>query len=76
MLEQSWRIGGASGAEIAALLAFRADPALQAVRASTVERYGACEPPPAPATVLFHGTDPSVGTITKYALVEPYADPR
>jgi hypothetical protein len=76
VLEQSWRIGGASGAEIAALLAFRADPALQAVRASTVERYGACEPPPAPATVLFHGTDPSVGTITKYALVEPYADPR
>ena len=28
VLEQSWRIGGATGAEIAALEAFRADPAL------------------------------------------------
>ena len=44
VLEQSWRIGGASGAEIAALEAFRADPALQAVRASTVEIYGDSDP--------------------------------
>ena len=40
VLEQSWRVGGASGAEIAALEAFRAEPALQVVRASTVEVYG------------------------------------
>jgi hypothetical protein len=71
VLEQSWRIGGASGAEIAALEAFQADPALQAVRASTVEVYGACEPPPK-ATVYFRGTDEDVGMITKYTLVEPH----
>jgi hypothetical protein len=71
VLEQSWRIGGASGAEIAAPEAFHADPTLAAVRASTVEVYGACEPPPH-ATVYFRGTDEEVGMITKYALVEPH----
>jgi len=71
VLEQSWRIGGASGAEALALAAFKADPALQVVRAATVERYGANHDPPPRATVLFHGNDPDVGLITKYALVEP-----
>ncbi|MGH8807385.1 MAG: DUF3182 family protein, partial [Noviherbaspirillum sp.] len=40
VLEQSWRIGGASGAEIVALEAFQADPALAVVCASTTEIYG------------------------------------
>ena len=40
VLEQSWRAGGASGAEIAALEAFRADPSLPSVRAITREVYG------------------------------------
>ena len=40
VLEQSWRLGGASGAEIGALEAFRADPSLRAVRAMTREVYG------------------------------------
>ena len=40
VLEQSWRVGGATGAEIAALEAFRADPGLQVVHTSTVEVYG------------------------------------
>jgi hypothetical protein len=71
VLEQSWRMGGASGAEIAALEAFRADPALRAVRASTVEAYGDAEPPPG-ATVYFHGVDDRVGRILKYALVKPH----
>jgi Protein of unknown function (DUF3182) len=74
VLEQSWRVGGASGAEIAALEAFRADPALRAARASTVEEYGEGAPPPPPgATVYFRGVDERVGPITKYATVEPAA---
>lgn len=73
VLEQSWRIGGASGAEVAALAAFRADPALQAVRASTAERYGAGGPVPDGATVYFQGDDDAVGPLTKYATLEPYA---
>jgi Protein of unknown function (DUF3182) len=76
VLEQSWRLGGASGAEIAALEAFRAEPALQAVRASTVEIYGEGEPPPPHATVYFRGVDERVGPLTKYTLAEPYGDPR
>lgn len=75
VLEQSWRMGGASGAEIAALEAFRADPAARAVRARTVELYGPGHAPPPGATVYFHGTDERVGPMTKYAQVEPYAGP-
>jgi hypothetical protein len=73
VLEQSWRLGGASGAEVAALEAFRADPALRAVRASAVEAYGADAPPPPPgAAVYFRGVDGRVGPVTKYATVEPH----
>jgi hypothetical protein len=75
VLEQSWRIGGASSAEIAALEAFRADPVLQVVRASSIESYGEADIPPQ-AIVYFRGTDERIGPITKYALVEPYDDAR
>jgi len=75
VLEQSWRIGGASGAEIAALEAFRAKPTLHAVRASCFEIYGECEPPPH-AAVYFRGMDEQVGSITKYTLVEAHGDAR
>ena len=68
VLEQSWRIGGATAAEIAALEAFRDDPALQAVRASTHEVHGACNVP-ANAVVQFEGVDERVGPITKYSVV-------
>ena len=71
VLEQSWRIGGASGAEVAALETFRANPGLRAVRASTVEIYGDAEPPP-DATVYFQGVDERDGPMTKYALAEPH----
>ncbi|HEY0336231.1 MAG TPA: DUF3182 family protein [Burkholderiales bacterium] len=76
VLEQSWRVGGASGAEIGALEAFAADPGLQAVRARSIETYGSCEPPPDDATVYFSGLDEKVGLITKYTVVDPHADPR
>ncbi len=76
VLEQSWRIGGATGAEIAALEAFRADPRLQMVRASTVEIYGECDPPPPHATVYFCGVDERMGWLTKYTVVEAHDDTR
>lgn len=74
VLEQSWRVGGASSAEIAALEAFKADPALRAVRASTVEIYGESDMPPPHATVYFRGEDEKVGFITKYTTVESYGN--
>lgn len=75
VLEQSWRIGGASGAEIVALAAFRADPALHAVRASTVEIYGDAPAVPAGAVVYFQGVDADIGPLTKYATLTAYAHP-
>lgn len=72
VLEQSWRIGGATGAELAALAAFQADPSLRVVRASTREVYGGA-PPPQDADVYFHGVDQNVGAITKYTRTMPYA---
>lgn len=74
VLEQSWRIGGATGAELAALTAFQADPSLRVVRACTTERYGGAAPPP-DAEVYFNGVDPHVGAITKYTRTMPYAHP-
>lgn len=74
VLEQSWRIGGATGAEIAALAAFDADPALKVVRAATTELYGDAVPPP-DADVYYRGVDRYVGPITKYTRTMPYAHP-
>jgi hypothetical protein len=71
VLEQSWRLGGASGPEIAALAAFQADPELHAVRARSVERYGSTTPPPR-AIVHFSGIDRRLGALTKYTTIEPY----
>jgi len=75
VLEQSWRIGGASGAEVAALQAFAADPALRVVRAATTEIYGGTAAVPADATVYFDGVDEHAGRITKYARLEPHVHP-
>ncbi len=67
VLEQSWRVGGASGAEIAAFEALRDEPDTHAVRCSTVEIYAEIDPPTG-ATVYFRGVDPRVGPMTKYAV--------
>lgn len=71
VLEQSWRLGGASGPEIAALAAFRADPARRRVRARSVECYGSTTVPRG-AIVHFRGVDSRVGALTKYTIVEPH----
>lgn len=68
VLEQSWRVGGATPAELAAVDAFQRDPALHAVIAATVERYGV-PALPADAEVYYMGEDPRVGRLTKYRYV-------
>lgn len=72
VLEQSWRIGGATSAEVLALELFRQDPGLEAVRASAVEAYGARKAVPADAVIFFSGEDPDAGPITKFARVESH----
>lgn len=75
VLEQSWRIGGASSAEIAALEAFAKGSRSPVIRASSVEVYGESTVPEG-ATVLFRGEDAEVGYITKYAMVEEHGNPQ
>lgn len=74
VLEQSWRIGGASGAEVSALEAFRDAPSLSVVRASTTEIYGENPSLPPDAAVYFQGNDDRVGPLTKYARLEDYGN--
>ncbi|AOZ06021.1 DUF3182 family protein [Cupriavidus malaysiensis] len=68
VLEQSWRAGGASGAEILALDAFRRSPARQVATVATRERYGAVALP-AHARLLFEGEDREQGVMAKYAIL-------
>lgn len=70
VLEQSWRIGGASGAEVAALRVLRDDPLRDSVKASTVERHGeSLDAAPPGAIIGFAGVDPEAGPMLKYTLV-------
>lgn len=74
VLEQSWRIGGASAAEVAALEAFQMDADLNVVRASTTEIYGENTAVPPDATLHYQGIDERTGPLTKFSRLEPYAD--
>jgi hypothetical protein len=76
VLEQSWRIGGASPAEVAALQALCDDPGRTQVRASSVEVHAPDAVVPEGATLYFRGVDEHVGPITKYAWVHRHADAR
>nr|MBF0685656.1 DUF3182 family protein [Pseudomonas sp.] len=74
VLEQSWRIGGASSAEVLALEAFSRDPSLRYVCASSLEYYDEAREPPADALVLYRGEDDEVGFITKCAYIASYGN--
>jgi hypothetical protein len=69
VLEQSWRVGGATGPELAALEVFHRDPRRRCVRASCYEVFGGHAAPPEGATVYFSGHDPHVGPLTKYTVI-------
>jgi hypothetical protein len=71
VLEQSWRIGGASPAEVTAFEAFQRDPNQKSVRVCCVERYGEDFAVPARAQVYYQGFDEHAGPMTKYALALP-----
>jgi hypothetical protein len=74
VLEQSWRVGGASNAEIAAIEVFHAKPDTQLVHASTIEIFGDHVAPPAPAVQVYRGEDAENGLVSKYVSVEPYGN--
>lgn len=75
VLEQSWRIGGASSAEVLALEAFSKEPSLRYVRSRSLEFYDEDRKPPADAVILYRGQDDDVGFITKCAYIESHGNP-
>jgi len=76
VLEQSWRVGGATPAEILALEKMTEDDSVTALQATTREKYG-----PAPQLrdedfVVFSGEDAAGQPLHKYARIEKlYHDP-
>ncbi|MFC3606597.1 DUF3182 family protein [Stutzerimonas tarimensis] len=75
VLEQSWRIGGASSAEIFALEMLGRPGGPERLCASSVEIYGEGALLPDGATVLYQGQDAHVGPISKCVTLEDYGDP-
>jgi hypothetical protein len=65
VLEASWRVGGATGAEMAALTALR-NPSVQVVEVAHVEDYGENKFVPDGAIVHFQGNDARVGPVLRY----------
>jgi len=70
VLEASWRSGGATTAELAALELFMQDPQLQGVEVSAVKHFGAAHEPPRDAVVHFQDEDPREGPLTRYTMVK------
>ncbi|WP_313644591.1 DUF3182 family protein [Pseudomonas sp.] len=68
VLEQSWRLGGASSAEMLALQAFASDPTLLRVKASTHEVFAQVSLP-SDATLFYQGNDSELGQFSKYARI-------
>ena len=71
VLEQSWRMGGASSAEVAALQSFVNDPQMSAIRVSSVETY-IDQPLPADAIEVYRGPAESGDFLLKYVMVKSY----
>src|SRR5262249_3113325 len=71
VLESSWRVGGASSAELAAFAACARDPSLEIIGASHVEEFGKGRRAPADAIVEFQGDDPEWGPLLRYTVVKP-----
>jgi hypothetical protein len=71
VLEQSWRMGGASSAEVAALQSFINDPEMRAIRVSSVETY-IDQPLPADAIEVYRGPAQDSDFLLKYVTVKSY----
>jgi hypothetical protein len=69
VLEQSWRIGGASSSEVAALQIFKNNPTATVVEASSYQIYGTVNSMPASANVFYNSIDPEFGAMQIYQIV-------
>jgi len=66
VFESSWRIGGASPAELLAIKAFLEDPDLSMLEACHYEKFGELQDIPTNSIVHFRGDDPQAGTVVRY----------
>ncbi|TFY88138.1 DUF3182 family protein [Pseudomonas kairouanensis] len=71
VLEQSWRMGGASSAEVAALQSFINNPGLRAIHVSSVETY-VDQALPADAIEVYRGPAENSDFLLKYVTVQSY----
>lgn len=71
VLEQSWRMGGASSAEVAALQSFVNDPRMRAIQVSSVETY-IDQPLPPDAIEVYRGPAQNSEFLLKYVTVKSY----
>ncbi|TFY93906.1 DUF3182 family protein [Pseudomonas nabeulensis] len=71
VLEQSWRMGGASSAEVAALQSFINNPDLRAIHVSSVETY-VDQALPADAIEVYRGPAENSDFLLKYVTVKSY----
>ncbi|MEJ1227544.1 DUF3182 family protein [Pseudomonas sp. CCNWLW56] len=71
VLEQSWRMGGASSAELAALQVFVEGPSTSVVRVSSVETY-TDQPLPAGAREVYRGAAENGDFLLKYVTVQSH----
>jgi hypothetical protein len=69
VFEASWRVGGATGAEVMALTEFARDPSARVVEASHVEEFGGNREAPRGAVTHFQGDDPQVGPMIRYTIL-------
>lgn len=69
VLEASWRAGGASTAELAALIGFQQDSALHVIEAETIKEFGEAHKAPRGATIQFQGEDPEEGPMLRYTII-------
>lgn len=69
VFEASWRCGGASTAELAALTALSRDSRLSAVKASAVKEFGATATAPSDAAIDFCGEDTVDGPVLRYTRI-------
>ncbi|AZF07588.1 DUF3182 family protein [Pseudomonas sp. R5-89-07] len=71
VLEQSWRMGGASSAEVAALQSFVNHPGLRAIQVASVESY-VDQALPADAIEVYRGPAENSDFLLKYVTVDSY----
>ena len=69
VFESSWRVGGATGAEVAALAEFMRDSSVDVVEASHIEEFGRDREPPSGAVTSIQLDDPQDGPMIRYTVV-------